>query len=214
MKFEIKNRWTESVMFSLEIDSFKLCVDAAVRQKTNLARADLAGANLAGANLAGADLAGAKNFNKLLSTPLYMLLDQPGKIRAYKIVNSKNEGIFRGGVKYIIGKSVLEKSADCDEATQCGRGINLATLDWCMKEWCKGRKILICEFEAKDIAAIPIATDGKFRVHRCEVVGKKDLKEIGLIKRRPTRSNGPAWYAAMRSRLTGGSCEKMTPRST
>ena len=31
-------------------------------------------------------------------------------------------------------------------------------------------------------AAIPIATNGKFRLHRCTVVGEKDLKEIGLTK--------------------------------
>jgi hypothetical protein len=24
-------------------------------------------------------------------------------------------------------------------------------------------------------------TDGKFRVHRCKIVGKKDLSEMGLI---------------------------------
>jgi hypothetical protein len=52
-----------------------------------------------------------------------------------------------------------------------------------MKAWEKGYHILIVEFTAKDIAAIPIATDGKFRVHRCKVVGEKDLIEIGLIKK-------------------------------
>ena len=31
-------------------------------------------------------------------------------------------------------------------------------------------------------AAIPIATNGKFRLHRCTVVGEKDLKEIGLTE--------------------------------
>jgi hypothetical protein len=34
-------------------------------------------------------------------------------------------------------------------------------------------------FTAKDIAAIP-TSDGKFRVHKCSIVGEKDLKEIGL----------------------------------
>ena len=107
-------------------------------------------------------------------------MDQPGKIRAYKLVNSNNEGIYKGWLKYIIGQELSVQGANCDESAPCAAGINLATLDWCIKEWREGCKILICEFEAKDIAAIPIGSDGKFRVHRCAVVGEKDLDEIGL----------------------------------
>ena len=51
-----------------------------------------------------------------------------------------------------------------------------------IKEWKKGYKILVAEFTQKDIAAIPIGSDGKFRVNRCKIVGKKDLKELGLVK--------------------------------
>ena len=57
--FEIKSRFTGSVLFSLETDSLKLCVEAAVKARANLAGANLADANLAGANLADANLAGA-----------------------------------------------------------------------------------------------------------------------------------------------------------
>lgn len=79
MLYEIKHRLTGAVLFSLECGSLKLCVEAAVSARVNLADADLAGANLADANLtrtylaraylaranltraclAGADLAGA-----------------------------------------------------------------------------------------------------------------------------------------------------------
>jgi len=41
MKVEIKHRFNGSVLFSLECESLKICVEAAVK----------AGANLAGANL-------------------------------------------------------------------------------------------------------------------------------------------------------------------
>ena len=63
--FEIKSRFTGSVLFSLETENFKLCVEAAVKARAdltraNLARANLAGADLTGANLARAYLAGAK----------------------------------------------------------------------------------------------------------------------------------------------------------
>ena len=60
MKFQIKHRWSGAVLFELETDSFRLCVEAAVKAGANLAGADLAGAYLARAYLGGADLAGAK----------------------------------------------------------------------------------------------------------------------------------------------------------
>jgi hypothetical protein len=110
-----------------------------------------------------------------------MLLDQPGKIRAYKLVNENFEGPFNGGIKYIGKKKIKVDDANTSDTEQCAAGINLATLDWCMAGWRPGYHILVAEFEAKDIAAIPIATDGKFRVRQCVIVGEKDLKEIGLV---------------------------------
>ena len=97
-------------------------------------------------------------------------------------MNKNNEGPYNGGIVYEIGKTVSVKNADCDETVQCSRGISLADLPWCLKEWKKGYKILVAEFTQKDIAAIPIGSDGKFRVNRCKIVGKKDLKELGLVK--------------------------------
>ena len=73
-----------------------------------------------------------------------------------------------------------------DENEQCGAGINLATLDWVMREWKPGYRILIMEFFAneptKGNLVIPTNTDGKFRVGNCRRVGEKDLKELGLVK--------------------------------
>ena len=57
--FEIKSRFTGSVLFSLETENFKLCVEAAVKADANLTGADLAGAYLTDANLTGAYLTGA-----------------------------------------------------------------------------------------------------------------------------------------------------------
>jgi len=170
--------------------------------RTNLSEADLSGADLSGADLSGADLSGTDlcrtNFyrtnlsetnlsgttgiNPYMTTPLFLFNDQIGKIRAYKLVNSKQEGIYKGGIVYKIGQTVSVKNACTDKTQQCAAGISLATLDWCIREWQEGYKILIAEFTRKDIAAIPIATDGKFRVSKCKIVGEKDLGEIGLIK--------------------------------
>ena len=170
--------------------------------RANLSGANLSGANLSGANLSGADLSGAnlsranlsranlsvanlsgaKNFNAWATDDLRILLDQPGKIRAYKLVNEKNEGIYKGGLVYKKGEMVSTKKANTDENEQCAEGISLATLPWCIREWKEGYKVLVVEFTAKDIAAIPFGTDGKFRVKKCKVVGEKDLKKIGVKK--------------------------------
>ena len=59
MKYEIKHRFTGAVLFSLETDSLKLCVEAAVKSRASLGGANLWDANLWGAYLGGADLGGA-----------------------------------------------------------------------------------------------------------------------------------------------------------
>jgi hypothetical protein len=72
----------------------------------NLSRADLSGADLSWANLSRANLSGAKGVHAERCTPLLMLLDQPGPIRAYKLVTADGEGPFNGGIVYKVGKSV------------------------------------------------------------------------------------------------------------
>ena len=204
MLIEIKHRFDGRVLFAGEYLSLCDAMVAAAKSRADLSRADLSGANLSradlsradlsGANLSGADLSGADLSRADLSdalgcptqacTPLLMLLDQPGKIRAYKLVNAKGEGPINGGLKYEIGKRVEVADANTNPNTHCAEGINVATLDWCLREWKEGFKILLVEFEAADIAAIPTATDGKFRLHRCDVVGEKDVTEI-LAQMRP-----------------------------
>ena len=59
MKFEIKHRFTSAILFALETDSLKLCVEASVKKGADLGGADLRGADLRGADLRGAHLEGA-----------------------------------------------------------------------------------------------------------------------------------------------------------
>jgi len=148
----------------------------------NLRGANLVDADLAGADLAGADLAGAKGINYNLCTPLAILLEQTGKIRAYKLVTAELTGPYYPTTTYEHGKTVTADVTCDDVHQQCAPGISVATLDWCMRNWKEGYRILIVEFDRADLVCIPIATDGKFRVRECTVVGEKDLKEIGLIK--------------------------------
>ena len=59
MLFEIKHKITGSVLFRLETESIKLCVEAAIKSGAYLDGANLDGANLDGAYLYGANLEGA-----------------------------------------------------------------------------------------------------------------------------------------------------------
>ena len=59
MKFEIKSWVNGAVLFAIETDSWKLAVEAAVKSRADLSRADLSGANLYGADLSRAYLSGA-----------------------------------------------------------------------------------------------------------------------------------------------------------
>ena len=61
VKFEIKNRWTGSVLFEYEKENntLKDTVEKAIEEGANLEGADLRGANLEGAYLRGANLEGA-----------------------------------------------------------------------------------------------------------------------------------------------------------
>jgi hypothetical protein len=157
-------------------------LDGARLDGASLVGASLDGARLDRARLDGASLDGASGINPYRCTPLLMLLDQPGPIRAYKLVTASGYGPFNRGLQYKIGHPVEVHDADPDVSVRCSRGIHVATLDWCMREWQPGYRILIVEFTATDIAAIPTATDGKFRLHRCRVVGEKNLEEIGLVE--------------------------------
>jgi len=66
MKYAIKHRYTDAVLFEADIPDdtpsslqCRVALEKATGARANLAGANLAGADLAGANLAGADLAGA-----------------------------------------------------------------------------------------------------------------------------------------------------------
>jgi hypothetical protein len=107
-----------------------------------------------------------------------MLYDQPGAQIAYKLVTSQGYGPWNKWYKYVLGETYEVTNPNTDVGEQCGAGVNVATLDWCLKNWQTGYRILLVQFTAKDIACIPIATDGKFRLRKCTVVGEKDISEL------------------------------------
>ena len=56
---QIKNRYTDEVIYECEAENFKECVERAVKEKANLRKADLRKANLSEANLSEANLSEA-----------------------------------------------------------------------------------------------------------------------------------------------------------
>ena len=195
MKFEIKHKWTGAVLFEVETETLKLAVELAVKSGADLSGAylsgaylsgaDLYGANLSRADLSGAYLSGAKGINKYLTTPLYSLLDQTGEIVAHKLVKADGLAPFNGGITYEIGKEYEEPNANTDETQDCARGLNVATLDWCLKNWKDGYRIFLVSHTAADIAAIPIGSDGKYRVKRLKVIGEKNLADLNWPPQKP-----------------------------
>ena len=72
MKFEIKNRWNGELIFSIETDSWRLAVEAAIK-----AKADLRYANLSSANLSYANLSETKNAELALAQIAILPSDGP-----------------------------------------------------------------------------------------------------------------------------------------
>ena len=184
----IVHRFDGRVLWEGPASTIKDAIHAALKAGANLSRADLSGADLSRADLSGANLSGANLFRANLSgatgitpercTPLLMLRDQPGLIHAYKLVTAAGIGPFNGGITYQVGQSYEVAEANTDPLEQCGAGINVATLDWCLRNYSPGYRVFVVAFTAADIAVIPTATDGKFRLFRCTVISAKDITAL------------------------------------
>ena len=151
--------------------------------RADLRRADLRRADLGGANLGGANLSRADGIAAELCTDLLILMAQPGpKLRAYKLVDSKYKSPIQstGKLTYKIASRVEAKSVEADPMIHCGEGVNVATLPWCLREWQDGWRILLVEFDKADLACIPTATDGKFRVKAVDVIEELTLDFVAL----------------------------------
>ena len=155
-------------------------------RSANLRSADLRSANLSGANLSGADLSGADLRNcKGATNDLRILLTQKGKLIAYKVITKDLQGPQFSGITYKVGSIVSVDDADTSNAL-CAKGINVATLNWIEKEYGLNSNIIAIEFTAKDIASIPLGSDGKFRLHRGKVLGFYNPKTNKISKKSVT----------------------------
>ena len=95
------------------------------------------------------------------------------------MVTKEYKSPINGNLSYNIGDNIEVKNSNIDERVTCAAGINVADETWIKHNWCHGRLLLVSFYE-KDIAAIPYATDGKFRLHRCTVEKEILPSEIGI----------------------------------
>ena len=144
----------------------------------NLRDANLQDADLRGANLQGANLIGTNALTRIYQSDLAILKCQKGKLRAFKYLDDSRSP-YRN-IEYKVGEIHKSEDYSDDERVLCAEGINVATLDWCLRDTnCDLSKTYIeVKFDAKDIVAIPYNTDGKFRVKKMTVIRKIPKEEL------------------------------------
>jgi hypothetical protein len=161
-------------------------------QGANLQRADLQGAYLQGSDLQEADLQranlreaylqGAKGIKQIYQSSLSILNHQKNPLRAFKFLDKDmTSPIQNTKIKYEVGKTYKSK-INKNKLEECGEGLNVATLEWCLREsgGDLGKKYIEVEFDPKDVI-VPYFSDGKFRVKKLKVirvVPKRELKKL------------------------------------
>jgi hypothetical protein len=164
-------------------------------RSANLSSADLISADLSSADLRSADLSSANLRETILGDIDWLpwmgiVPDARGYARAYKLTNSKKEGIYKRGIVYG-KKGKVAATLDTDVNQQCGSGINLATLQWCLRELKQAGEnphLYIYQFRVSpENVCAPMASDGKFRVGEATLVGECDLNGRLLKQSSPTQ---------------------------
>jgi hypothetical protein len=111
MKIEIKNRFTEAVIFSGDYGSLKECLVSAVKSRANLSGANLSWANLFRADLFRADLYGA-NLSGAENMDTYLQFGPVGSGHRFLVYNATKKVFQTGcfsGTKAELVKAVKEK---------------------------------------------------------------------------------------------------------
>ena len=150
----------------------------------NLSYANLSYANLSSANLRYANLRYAEYKEPLFLPDLYSLkLFAPEtKLTFWKyLINGKSP---YQNHPYSAGEEHDFSDCNFNEQEECGRGGNVATLTWCLKDNAEANEFIEVEFQVKDIVAIPFSSDGKFRTRKFKVLRKITRRQaINVLKR-------------------------------
>ena len=108
-----------------------------------------------------------------------------GEITLYKAVHKHNEQYFSDyddEFKYRIGEiAVPDNGFDDDVDENCGAGINMAPLHWCLNYGRVWDDIAILEMSAlREDVVVPMNTDGKVRARKAKVIREVPLSECGI----------------------------------
>jgi len=135
-------------------------------------RADLREADLHGANLREADLRGT--MLDRLNWLAWIGISPSSTAHAYKMTAADGKSPIQSGNKidYLAAETFVEP-CDSDVDLHCGRGINLANLEWCLNNKADGYRLFLMEFDTVD-AVCPRGSDGKFRVSKCWRIAECD----------------------------------------
>ena len=137
--------------------------------EANLSRANLSGANLRWANLRWANLSLSKG---LLSTVNYLEAHFERTDAGYIVYKTFNGTYSAPNHWEIEAGSIIEETVNFDRCTECGCGINVATLDW-VKHNYPNKPIwkLLIRWEWLCGVCVPYMTDGKIRCEKAELIG-------------------------------------------
>ena len=193
MKFQIKNRYNDSILFEVEADSFVKALENAIRQRanlsgaalfgadffgadfseTNLFRADLSGANLFRANLFRADLSEAnlykaKNLVKIMGV-------EPGNFYWKRF----EKGLKNNDYQFYVGLNTLREGEvfASDDRVVCSHpGFHFASRSWCAVNY--PDRPLEAHIRIPEDAQInePWTTDGKASADKIEIIQVFDVK--------------------------------------
>ena len=156
------------------LDDHKKWLSSDGGKRADLTRADLTGADLRDADLRDADLTGANlTCAKGLATAKAYLSQferTENGIYVYKTF-----GAYKTPPDYwtIEPKSFIEEVVNPDRCTECGSGVNFATLDWIKNDESANKlPIWKCLIHWEDMAdvVVPFNSDGKARCARLQLI--------------------------------------------
>ena len=127
----------------------------------------------------------------------YRIENSNGKAKLFKAVRKRN-GVYRSdwdaNFVYTIGESVAADNFCTDPNEDCGHGIHMSYLDWCLAYGSSWPDLAILEVEVDmGTVIVPKCGSGKVRAPSCKVIREVPLEECGLYgKMLAKRRNGGA----------------------
>ena len=182
MKFEIRNRWSNSVMFEVEADSFVKAVEKKVAERADLRSANLRNADLYNADLYGADLCSAYLCDADLCSAY--LTDAKSLVKLMGVEPGNyywkrfDEGLNNNGYQFSVGLNTLrdgETFADDDRVICSYPGFHFASRSWCAVYY--SDRPLEARIRIPENAKInePWATDGRASASAIEIIQVFDV---------------------------------------